>query len=368
MVRDKTEEPMAHKEEALKAELELLHNLLEETRRELERRYSDLEAISRIVGVIHSALDMEELTRVVKEIMENVIKMKAYSLMVFGIEKRGFLFQAGRNLSDTTINRIIHKMDDFISEWTIRPSQAESVTRLGSVEEENLALLCIPLHAQETMVGSLCATSEAIDKFSKEDLNVLSIITAQIAIAIESKKLYDLTKELSITDEVTGVYNYKHFQRRLTIELERSKRFARPLSLIIMGIDKFDSYLESFGKEKADGALKDIGTVLKNHCRKVDTIARYGQSEFALILPETDESGTLVVAEKLRKAIAEYLFWGDEERDQKLTVSLGAVCYPQHLVDPAEIVLKAKEALTQAQKMGTNRIILTKRETLKMQT
>ncbi len=356
---------MIRKYDIEKAELESLHNLLEETRRELERRYNDLEAIYHIVRAIHRALDMGELTKVVGEIMENVLHMDRYSLMIFDFEKRQILFNVGKNLNETIANYILSEVDNYVPELTAEQEKGKAIRSLGAMEDGNLALLCLPLNAQETVAGSLCATTDVLSRFNKQDINVVSIITTQIAIAVESKRLYNLTKELSITDETTDVYNYRHFQRRLSIELERAKRFNRPLSLVIMAIDDFSSYLETFGTEKANHTLHDLGSILNNHCRRVDTVARFGEAEFVLILPETDESGTLVVAEKLRKAVAECLFWGQKERDQKLTASLGAACYPQHLVEQDRIIARAKEALTRAQKMGKNRTILAKREIVK---
>lgn len=354
---------MANQEEIWKAEIETLHNLLEETRRELERRYADIEAIYRIVRTIHGALDLGELTNAVKAVLEEVLGIGTYSLTIFSNDNREFLFQVDKNLSAATMRRIINEMDEQQPEWMTNAEAARKVVGLRTREHAPLSFMCIPLHSHKSMAGSLCAPSEDFSRLTERDLDVIFVITMQIAIAIESNRLYRLTKELSITDETTDVYNFRHFQRRMNVELERSKRYQRPVSLVIMSVDGFSDFEKRFGKERAEGALRDIGSILKGHLRKVDTIARYGESEFALILPETDEVGALVVAEKVRKAVADYLFVGEKERDQKLTVSLGAACYPQHVANPAEFIPKTKEALTQAQGMGKNKTVVAKGET-----
>jgi diguanylate cyclase (GGDEF)-like protein len=353
---------MANQEEIFKAEIESLRSLLEETRRELERRYTDIEAIYRIVRKIHGALDLEDLSKTVKAVLEEALGLAIYSLTIYDNVKRDALFQVGKNLSPETMARILGEMDERQPDWMTSGEAARKVVGLRTREHTPLSFMCTPLHSQKTMVASLCASSDDLGRLAGQDLNIVSIITMQIAVAIESTRLYRLTRELSITDEITGVYNFRHFQRRLNMELERSKRYQRPVSLIILGVDSFSDFEKSLGRESGEGALRDIGSILKNSLRNVDTVARYGESEFAVILPETDEVGALVVAEKARKAVADYLFKGERERDQKLTVSLGAVCYPRHVTNAAEIVAKAKDALTQAKKVGKNKTVMAQAE------
>ncbi len=338
-----------------KQEIESLRILLEELRSELEKRYADLEAIYKIVKIIHYALDIEELSRTVKDVVQNVLQMETYSLMVLDRAKRQSVFQVAGNLSEETVNRVAHEMDEIEPGWIERPVFEKHPVSISTKEEEQLSFLCLPLHAQTEMIWTLCAPLENIKKLSKVDQDVISIITTQIAIAIESAKLYSLTRELSIVDEASGLYNYKHFQRRLATEAERAKRFQRPLCIVLVDIDGFKDYIEKFGKERRDETIRDIGNILRNHCRKVDTAARHEIDEFILLLPETDGNGGEVVAEKIRRAVAGYLFMGKDRRDQKLTVSLGVACYPRHTTNPYQVIEKSKEALIEAKKAGRNR-------------
>lgn len=349
-----------NEEKDWKAEVESLRLVLEEVRRELERRYADLEAIYKVVRVIHYALDMEALSLTVRDVIENVLQIKSYSLMALDKAKRGFVFQVAGNLSEQTVNKAVHEMEEGQPEWFEKPPTGRPVIELATKEKEPLSLLCLPLHAQSKLIWALCASAETIGGLSKMDRDVIAIITTQIAIAIETAKLYSLTKELSIVDEVSEVYNYRHFQRRLSLEAERAKRFQRPLCLLLTDIDGFLGYIEKFGEAKRDQVLLDIGRILKNHCRKVDTAARFELDEFVLILPETDGAGGSAVAEKIRRAVADHLFMGEEKRDQRLTVSIGVVCYPKHTTDPYQLVAKAKEALGEAKKEGKNRTFVLK--------
>lgn len=343
-----------------KSEIESLRLQLEDVRRELERRYADLEAIYRVVKVIHYALDMEELSRTVKDVIENVLQIKSYSLMALDRGKREFVFQVAGNLSEETINRAVHEMEEQEPDWFERPHAAKPVIKLTTKEKEPLSMLCLPLHSQSKLIWALCASADIIGRLTKIDRDVVAIITTQIAIAIETAKLYSLTKELSIVDEASEVYNYRHFQRRLSLEAERARRFQRAFCLLLMDIDGFKNYIEKFGRERQDQALADIGRILKNHCRKVDTPARYELDEFVLVLPETEENGGRVVAEKIRRAVADYLFMGTEKREQRLTVSIGVACYPKHTTDPYRIVVKANEALAEAKREGKNRTYVLK--------
>lgn len=346
------------KEKDWKQEVESLRALLEELRNELEKRYADIEAIYRIVRIIHYALDIEELSRTVKDVIENVLQMKTYSLMVLDREKREYVFQVAGNISQQTINKVVHEMDEIEPGWVQKPLAEKPPVTLSVREKEPLSFLCLPLHTQTSMIWTLCAPAETIKKLNKIDQDVISIITTQIAITIETTKLYSLTKELSITDEASGLYNYSHFQRRVTIETERAKRFQRPLCIVLVDVDGFKKYTDRFGEERRDKVMGDIGSIIKNHCRRVDTAARHEIDEFILMLPETDDNGGRVVAEKIRQAVANHLFLGEEKRDQKLTVSLGVASYPKHTTDPYQVIKKSKEALAEAKRMGKNRIFI----------
>jgi diguanylate cyclase (GGDEF)-like protein len=168
--------------------------------------------------------------------------------------------------------------------------------------------------------------------------------------------LYELTKKLSITDELTKVYNYRYLQSQLGVEVRRAERYRRPLSLIMIDIDNFKSYNDEFGHLRGDIALFEVAKIIQENCRSVDIVARYGGEEFVVILPETTDEGAKKVGERIRKAVSSHQFLGKQnKRTEKFTVSVGVSPYWDG-ASQKEIIQKADEALYQAKRFGKNMV------------
>jgi diguanylate cyclase (GGDEF)-like protein len=166
---------------------------------------------------------------------------------------------------------------------------------------------------------------------------------------IEVKEFY---RSLSTIDELTGLYNFRHFHELLSQELTRAKRYSRPISFLMLDIDKFKAYQDVYGHLAGDTALKAIAHTMKNGVRGADIVARYGGEEFAILLPETTKSNAITVAERLRKAIAEITL----HREGKLTVSIGVAAYPEDTQGEEQLISYADQALYQAKQAGRNQV------------
>lgn len=352
---------MLKKEKEMKEEIEALRSALEDTRRELEKRYLDIDTIYRIVKRIHAALNVEELAGIVKDILGEVLRLKTYSLAVFNSSAGGqCLFQVEKNLSSRETESVLQEIRTRAPQWAENQATfiltAELETKKAS---EPTSLVCLPLSAHQKCVGALATTGQAIKNLSKEDLEVLSVITTQIVVAIENSRLYELTRQLSVTDELTGLYNFQYFQRRLTVELERAKRYNRCFGIALIDIDGFKEYNDKFGSNQGDTALTEIGILLKSNCRESDIVARLSGEEFVIAQPETSEKGALVLAERLRKAVAAHPFWGEEgKRNQSLTISVGVACCPQQGAKAEDLLKRAEQAIQKAKQAGKNKAFI----------
>ncbi len=166
-------------------------------------------------------------------------------------------------------------------------------------------------------------------------------------------------EKMSRTDALTELSNRWHFVELLEAELARSVRYAPPLSLLMIDIDHFKLINDDFGHLIGDRALVQVGMVLRAQLRKCDYAARYGGEEFAIVLPETDASGALVVAERCRLAIAETTFGthSGEVPGPQLTVSVGVVTCPDSRVKCADDLIRiADDALYASKRAGRNRV------------
>lgn len=162
---------------------------------------------------------------------------------------------------------------------------------------------------------------------------------------------------LSNKDSLTKLFNYGYFMARLGDEVKRSKRYADAFALLMIDIDDFSKFNDTFGYEKGNRMLEKVAGIIKKSVREIDIVARYGGEEFSLILPKTGYPGAETVAEKIRKLIEAAQFEGDIEQPVvKTTVSVGIAIYPTSADTETEMIIKTTEALRKAKSDGKNRI------------
>jgi diguanylate cyclase (GGDEF)-like protein len=197
-------------------------------------------------------------------------------------------------------------------------------------------------------------------------------IEARIASALRKRDLLlsyestvaDLTasnkqlEEWAVQDDMTGLHNFRAFQKRLKAEWQRAKRYEIPLSLILFDLDRFKEVNDSRGHLAGDQVLKEFAMLVTGGARANDAAARYGGEEFAIILPHTDAERALRVAERIRLAVSEFVFLEDS-RPLHITVSGGVATYhaSPDLKSVDDLVRAADRALYKAKKSGRNRTV-----------
>ena len=164
------------------------------------------------------------------------------------------------------------------------------------------------------------------------------------------------TRRLASTDGLTDLYNHRTFQERLTQEVDRANRYARPLSLVMIDVDHFKIYNDTYGHPQGDMILREIARLLREVSRTSDIVARYGGEEFALILPETDCASAQKISHRLREHIERHAFPGEQRLPGgTLTISLGVATHTLAGTKEA-LVQSADIALYRAKRDGRNRI------------
>jgi two-component system cell cycle response regulator len=171
----------------------------------------------------------------------------------------------------------------------------------------------------------------------------------------ERSKMMERLKKLSITDGLTKLFNSRHFYNQLKNEIGRCTRYSHPLSLLILDIDHFKEYNDSYGHLEGDKVLMRLGQVIKLLLRKMDSAYRYGGEEFTIILPETEIDEAGVVSQRIRKAIKEIVFSPETRGEISITVSIGMTAY----ISPEDItafVQRADKALYKSKSAGRDRV------------
>jgi diguanylate cyclase (GGDEF)-like protein len=164
----------------------------------------------------------------------------------------------------------------------------------------------------------------------------------------------DELRELSITDSLTGLYNRTHLPELLDRELARARRRQIPFSILMMDIDHFKKFNDTYGHLAGDEQLRLVSQIMKNLLRACDAGARYGGEEFLILLTDTGPEGALFFAEKLRARVEEVR----SQREQAVTVSIGVASYPDDGDDVEGVIREADAALYRCKRGGRNQVAL----------
>src|SRR5436190_2658114 len=193
--------------------------------------------------------------------------------------------------------------------------------------------------------------------FDDAEYDLFAYLTGQAAVSIENVDLHEMVRVQAQTDELTGLYNLRHFHESLDGEIERSRRFEQPVGLMMLDIDDFKAINDTYGHQQGDLVLIEVGRVLRALSRDIDEPARYGGEEMAVILPQTDVAGAELLAERMRAAVAgieiDRLDGGGRLR---VTASFGVASLPANAPDKDGLIAEADAALYRAKRAGKNRV------------
>jgi diguanylate cyclase (GGDEF)-like protein len=216
----------------------------------------------------------------------------------------------------------------------------------------------VPLKAKNKIIGVLFADNPYTHKpITNDDVRVLTMFANQAGLAIENSQLYEQTLIRSHTDSLTGLWNHGYFQYRLQEEINTSKVNRWHLSIIMVDLDNFKIYNDTFGHQEGDKILKEVAKVFNISARKQDSIYRYGGEEFVILLLHTNKTEACIIAERIRLAVEKHEFPYEEILpNKKLTISLGVATFPDD-ADTKDLLLQyADKTLYSAKHQGKNRI------------
>jgi len=225
----------------------------------------------------------------------------------------------------------------------------------GDVSFTVRSLLCYPLQHRGEKVGALELLNKRNGGFGDEDILFLASLASPLSVALEAIRIFDSTERLTITDELTTLYNYRYLVQYLSTEVRRCLRYKKKVSLLFLDVDGFKKINDTYGHLVGSRALAEIGQVLRSMVRETDVVGRYGGDEFVIVLPETPLNGALVIAERIRKKIEDYEF-AAQEQGVRLTVSLGVANLPKHTLTAEGLIKKADAAMYRAKGLSKNTI------------
>ncbi len=223
--------------------------------------------------------------------------------------------------------------------------------------EDGVASLALPLRLRTGGTAAVVAIARAGAPFRADERDLVEYLAAQAATSIENVALHQRAEEQAVTDALTGLANRRHFEDRLSQEVERSRRSHVPAGLLMLDIDDFKQVNDRYGHIAGDTVLHEVAAALRESAREIDLAARYGGEELALILPGADLDGAGQVGERIRMVIEarELPVKGSDGLPLRVTVSVGAAALGHGPEEASALVAAADEALYRAKRAGKNR-------------
>ncbi|HVF31042.1 MAG TPA: diguanylate cyclase [Pyrinomonadaceae bacterium] len=331
----------------------------------LRQEVSDRDWLNRAVARFNQSLrriDAEDFWTHVTQVSAELVQAERASLLVRNEQSDDLLAKA---TVGARVNLFAEPgIGDRISKLVLEdgnPVIVEDITRIGiraaptAWQYKTASFLSYPITIGDRRIGVMNFTDKASGEiFGERDLELLQAIGPQIAVAIDRTVLKDKAGEfeqLSVTDALTGLLNRRYLEKRLSEEIQRSKRHRFPMSLMMLDVDEFKSYNDMFGHPAGDAALKIVANVLQDVLRGADVAARYGGEEFAVLLPQTTLTEAAAIAERLRQRIEHTEF-----PKRRVTVSIGIASCSNETDTPADIVAAADHALYEAKDHGRNNV------------
>lgn len=331
----------------------------------LKRRVEELTTLNKVGRIISSSLERETLMANIAS--ETLQLVKHTSRFMIGVidEPTGTVTYELFNEQGKNYKQLHAPREDGLSGWVMAHRQPLLLgdvqrqyvlySRTNTYNDPNFnSWLGVPLVIYDAVMGVIAVQSEHVHAYNLHDLRFLSTIADQAAVALENARLY----ELATIDGLSGLFVRRYFDQRLLEEWQRSQRHLEPFTLGLLDLDLFKKLNDTYGHQAGDQVLRSAAVALRSNMRTVDLPARYGGEEFAFILPRTSVEEAVRVAERIRIDIEKMVTpYGGV--NLQITASIGLAGYPDaDVLDIAELVARADQALYQAKRDGRNRVVV----------
>ena len=326
-----------------------------------------LAILTDVVKTANSILEPRKVIELVVEKIRELIPSEAWSLLMVDEEKQELVFEAALGAKGRDVSAFRLKLGEGVAGWVAQTGQPTIVNDAAHdprfahkvdarTQFQTRSILCAPLVSRGRTIGVLEIINKRGGPFNRADLELVLTLVEPCAIAIENAILFQRTEQLTITDDLTRLFNSRYLNLYLGREIKRCKRHGIPLSVIFLDLDGFKGINDQYGHLAGSGTLTEVGKILAEGVRESDILARYGGDEFVVVLPETPASGALVIAERLRRAIEEHRFLEPQGIAARISASFGISTYPDHALSPEGLIQKADQAMYRVKEREKNGI------------
>jgi diguanylate cyclase (GGDEF)-like protein/putative nucleotidyltransferase with HDIG domain len=346
------------------------NNMLEQLRRDSEIKSNQDSLLHRISNTIRSSFAIKENLSMMLEELAGWLNLDCCFIVLPSDEEPEDAIRLEFTSDD--IYRVIEfdrdlKMLDLFSkhfqiDQTVLVNDVANDKRLDAFRQEALSgynilsLFILPVYYNEKLLGILTGYKGEIQaNWNRINEGFLKSVADQVASGVTNARLYARVQRQATTDGLTGLYNHRTGQEKLTEQMRMAERYSRSLAVVMIDVDHFKQINDNFGHPVGDTVLKAVARLIKSNCRDVDLPIRYGGEEFLVVLPEVNKEGAEVVAERMRKSLAQEVI-KHEQIALTVTASLGIATFPEHALDQHHLLELADKALYLSKRMGRNQV------------
>jgi diguanylate cyclase (GGDEF)-like protein len=328
----------------------------------LERRNEEVSLLGELSGLLQACLGEDEASTIIAQSLGRLFPNSSGAIYLLN-PSRNLVF-AGARWGEPPPQESTFAPDDC---WSLRRGRVHALEprrlalRCAHVEAGIESCVCLPLMAQGDALGVLHARAGgASDAASTGELEprLLDAVADEIGLALANLRLRDSLRQQSIRDPLTNLFNRRYMEESFERELQRAERKGTSIGVLMIDVDHFKHFNDSFGHDAGDALLCELGAALKSSVRGEDIACRYGGEEFVVILPDADTEDSLQRAEALRSKAKGIVVHHAERSLRTVTLSIGVACYPEHSGDARTLIQLADRALYRAKSAGRDRVVL----------
>src|SRR6476620_350811 len=319
---------------------------------ETARQTQELHIFHDVAKALTSSLDLDSILQTIMEKMAEYFQPDTWSLLMVDEDKNELYFAIAVGTAAEALKNVRLKVGEGIAGWVAKNGERLIVPdvmtdprfakRIDEMTKwETRSIICVPLRSKHRVLGVIQLVNVNMEGFSDQEVFFLQSLCDYAAIAIENARSVEKIQELTITDDVTGLYNARHLYKTLEQEVYRSARFGYEFSVLFIDLDHFKQVNDTHGHLIGSKLLAEIGYLIKAQLRLIDFAVRYGGDEFVVLLPQTGKDSALVVARRLRDGLRASVFCKEEGLNLNVRASIGLSTYPHDARSAHDVIRQA---------------------------
>ncbi len=335
-----------------------------------KRPAMELNVFHDVAKALTSSLNLDSILQTILEKMAAHFHPDNWSLLIVDEAKDELYFAIAVGEAAQSLKNMRLKVGEGIAGWVARHGEPLIVPDVYTdprfakrVDEmtkwQTRSIICLPLKSRQRVLGVIQLINCPMEIMGDKELFFLQALSDYAAIAIDNARAVEKIQELTITDDVTGLYNARHLYKTLEAEVYRSARFGYEFSVIFIDLDHFKQVNDINGHLAGSKLLTEIGFKIKIHLRLIDYAFRYGGDEFVILLPQTGKEAALVVGKRLQDVFRQSVFLQEENLNLKCRASMGIATYPDDAKSAHEIIRQADEMMYMVKNSTRDNIAVT---------